>query len=52
MQGKYKIGKIGEVYIWIWNKLIVLKYNFVLIQLPQTKSWIEIGRYVLMLYTF
>ena len=21
---KYKIGKMGEVYAWIWNKLIVL----------------------------
>ena len=47
---KNKNGKIGEVYAWIWNMLIVL--NIILCWfcstiLQQNVSWIEIGRYVL-----
>ena len=31
MQGKYKNGKIGEVYDWIQNLLIVLNIIFCLL---------------------
>ena len=47
MQEKYRNGKIGEVYTWIQNKLIVLNTIlcwFCSIMLQQTISWMEIGR--------